>query len=134
MTKRGLLITGVALLALIVFAYGKWFSPAANVQRAADRFLEAATRGDLAAVASMVAPDAVVSAAQWVDRVKGMTQGGTSLVERAPENPCGIEMMAVSVLRLPDGTPQGVTLLFKLAEGQWRVYQSDGKWCSADGA
>lgn len=65
MTKRNLSIGLVALTILGAFAYGKWFSPTATVQRVADRFVVAITTEDLEPVQAMVAPDAKVSAAQF---------------------------------------------------------------------
>jgi hypothetical protein len=94
----------------------------------ADQFVQEITTGDVNRVQAMIAPDALVTADQWVARGKGM-RPGTSVASPALENPCGIEMMAVSVLWSPDETPHGFTLLFKRVQGKWLVYQSDGAWC-----
>lgn len=128
--RRTWLIGVVALCAMALFVYSTWLSPTVRVQKVADRFVAAITAGDLERVESMVAPGAMFSATQWIAKVKGMTPPrGTSTVRPAPENPCGIEMMAMSVVRYPDGTGQGLTLLFKQVQGQWLVFQGDGQWC-----
>ncbi len=72
MRNRRRLAARAALVVLGALVYRYDFSPAARAQRFAHRFWEAATAGDLQAVEAMVAPDALVSASQWVAENEGL--------------------------------------------------------------
>lgn len=120
---------------LAFFVYGTWLSPTVRVQRVAARFVAAIAAGDMEQVQSMVAPGGL-AADHWINKANGMTPPqGTSTVRPAPDNPCGIELMVMSVLRYPEGTGQDLTLLFKRVQGQWLVFNhGDSGWCSPQGS
>lgn len=131
---RSWAIIAAILIGIGWMVYARSLSPEAQIQKVTDQFVRAAVAGDLAAVEALVAPDAVVSASEWVERYKGLRYFSAQDAGRAPvtkelPNACGLEYMALGSAIRPDHSLQTHMLSFKKVDGKWKVYQSDGVIC-----
>lgn len=129
MVKRLLpILIGLALASNLVWNYA--LSPKAQPQRTAQRFWAAVAAGDEAQVQALLAPDAVLTAAEWIaaHRASPVLTGAVNMIE-IMENPCGIKWMAIATLRTPEGEPRSGMSTLKKVDGHWRIWASEGRMC-----
>lgn len=127
---RSWAIIAAILIAVGWMIYNRSLSPEAQIQKVTDQFMRAAVAGDLAAVEALVAPNAVVSAGEWVERFHGLQYSPVRApVTKELPNDCGLQYMALGSAVKQDGLRKTHMLSFKKVDGRWMVYQSEGVIC-----
>lgn len=128
MVKRlALILLGVGLLAAIAWRYA--LSPKIRVQRVADQFWTAVAAGNKATVEGLLAPDAALSADEWLAANQGLSYVGPPAVSTLLPNECQIEWNSVVAMRTPEGVPQFRMATLKRVGDEWRVATAEGRLC-----
>jgi hypothetical protein len=97
--------------------------------KTAEAFWSAVAAGDQATVESLLAPDATRTAAQWIAETQGWRFQNVFALHEAPPNPCGVEWVALVLLRTDEGSPTTRISSLKKVDGTWRILTPEGRLC-----